>query len=260
MGGKYLTVERLPNKYYDIIVNYVLEHFDTPEYADAVIVVGAYIYNNVAFYRDRYPGKRIIMYNLEQMVGSNNYLDVDRLVSNLRGADMIWDYDYLNTEFLRWYGIIVDEVKPFLYTSSLKMVSNREEPSIDILFYGYMNEVRMDKFKRIYPALYHDYSVMMLSGFDYDDQLKYIADAKVVLNVHGMSPYSRQEQERIGFALINEKCVLSEESERNYFGSAIIESKLDAMSGIAKWLVDSGEWKSKARMGHEMFKKGIVHV
>lgn len=258
--GKYIIIYVHKNKYFDNLVLFVKEHFDKEEYKNSVIVIEDFVYHPVQYYRDLFPNRNIIFYNWEQMVSNNTYFNIDKIIENVKGVDELWDYDHLNVEYFKWHNIKVDKVVPIKYTESIKCIQNNEDPSIDILIFGYMNDVRLNKLKKVYPSLYHNYSIMSISGFDRKEQEKYIADAKIVLNIHGIEPYCRQEQERIGFSLINSKCVLSEKSQLNYFGSCIVESDLNNISEIAKHILDNNLWKEIAKSGHDNFKRGTYKL
>ncbi|MDV7390225.1 hypothetical protein RZS08_02675, partial [Arthrospira platensis SPKY1] len=100
-----------------------------------------FVYHPVQYYRDLFPNKNIIFYNWEQMVSNNTYFNIDKIIENVKGVDELWDYDHLNVEYFKWHGIKVDKVAPIKYTESIKCIQNNENPSIDILIFGYMNDV-----------------------------------------------------------------------------------------------------------------------
>lgn len=258
--GKYIIIHHHPNKYFIELIKFVLEHFDKIEYDNSVIIIGDYINHDVKYYRKIYPNKKIIIYNWEQLVDGNKYFNIAGIIGNMIGADEIWDYDLLNVEYFKYFDVKVDKVFNFKYTESIKDLKNQENPEIDVLFYGYFNDVRYDKFKDIFTPLYHDYKIMMLTGLDKEDQKKYIENAKIIINVHAMIPWSRQEQERIGYCLINEKCVLSEVSQINYFGNAIVEEKLQNLSNGIKHLLKDDLWRDVAIDGHKMFKNNECNI
>ncbi|HSH36774.1 hypothetical protein, partial [Schnuerera sp.] len=180
--------------------------------------------------------------------------DVPIYIENIRGADEIWDYDELNAVYLSWFDIKVDKILPFKYTKNLKRIENKRDPEIDVLVYGYMNDIRLNKLKDIYPSLYHNYSIVTTTGLNKEIQDQYIANSKIILNLHGIEPYSRQEQERIAFLLINEKCVLSETNQINYFGDLIVDTPLNNISNKIKELLLRDAWKEVARNGHRFYK------
>jgi len=254
-AGKYITIHCINNRYFENIIAYILEHFDIKQNGDAIFIISAELRNkSINYFRELYPGKRLIVYNWEQMMDGNRYLDVYTIIENMREADEIWDYDTLNADYLKMFGVIVDKIVPFKYTESIRVITNKDNPEIDVLIYGCMTEHRLDKLKMIYPDLYHEYSVVTTANLPIKTQYKYIANSKIILNLHGMHPYNRQEQERIAFCLINEKCVLSEPSQINYFGNAIIESDVSGIADRIKELLIGDQWKDMAKRGFETFK------
>jgi hypothetical protein len=256
----YITIHVYDNKYFDNLTLFVKEHFDTVENKNSVIVIADFIENPVSYYRKLYPYKKIIFYNWEQMVSNNTYFDIEKMVENIKGVDELWDYDELNKEFFSWYGVNVNKVIPIRYTESIKCIENVKEPEIDILLFGFINDLRLEKLKHIFPPLYHDYSFMIISGMDREEQKKHIANSKIILNLHGMQPYCRQEQERIGFCLNNGKCVLSEKSQINYFGDAIIEEDVQNIPFVIQYLIDNNAWKEVAEKGSKMFKENKCNI
>jgi hypothetical protein len=257
---KYIIIHISGNKYFDNLVLFVKEHFDTEEYKDSVIVIDGIYWKPESYFRQLYPNKKIILYNWEQMVSNNTYFNMEKMIESAKWVDEVWDYDYLNKEFFSWYKINVDKVIPIRYTESIKCIENKPTPSIDVILFGYMNDVRLNKLKKVFPSLYHDYSFMIISGMDRQAQKEYISNSKIVLNLHGIEPYCRQEQERIAFSLINEKCILSETSQINYFGGAIVEENLEDISNTIKHLLKDDLWREVAIQGNKMFKEGNCNI
>lgn len=160
----------------------------------------------------------------------------------------------VNKAFLKEHGILVDEVKPLTYCESLEEISSNVTPEIDVLFYGNLNKRRANVLAGLSYYFYHQgVSVSWISNMGYDTQMKYIEKSKIILNLHHTETYNRQEQTRIFYALINKKCVISEPSQRNYFGEAIVEAS-NLAAGI-KGLLANDEYKKQAKRGHELFKE-----
>lgn len=256
----YIIIHISENKYFDNLIKFIKEYFDVKENENSVIVITDFIFNPVSYYRNIYPSKKIIFYNWEQMVSNNTYFDIEKMIENIRGVDELWDYDILNKKFFSFYDIKVDKVIPIKYTESIKYIKNNENPDIDILLFGFLNYVRLEKIKEIIKPLYHDYSFMIISGMDREKQAEFISRSKIILNIHGLEPYSRQEQERIGFCLVNEKCVLSEYSQINYFGGAIIESSLSNIPFEIIDLLKDDKWRVVASSGAKMFKENKCKI
>ena len=190
------------------VAEMLLEHFDSEQHAGKTIILGDYIFHPVEHFRQLYPGRKIVIYQLEQMVGSQTWHPVERTIEHLRGADEVWDYDPLNVTYLDWYDVEVDRVEPMRYTRALRRIALRPEPSIDILFYGFLNERRFRIVHHLQRNLYNQARLVWLTGFPEPGLDPYIADARIVLNLHAFEPWNRQEQTRIFYPLINGRLVV----------------------------------------------------
>jgi hypothetical protein len=233
------------------------EHFDTPEHAGLTIILGDYIFHPVEHFRRLYPGRKIVIYQLEQMVGSETWHSVAQTIEHLRGADAIWDYDPLNVKYLGWYGVEVARVEPMRYTRALHRIALEPEPIIDVLFYGYINDRRYRILRQLEQQLYNRVKLMWLYGVLGPELDRYIADAKIVLNLHAFEPWHRQEQARIFYPLINGRLVVSETSEFNSFGDCIVEADPEALAEtLLVWLADR-RWEREGLAASERFRLGV---
>lgn len=258
ISGNYLTLCILKNQFFENIKNFVLAKFDTEEYKNSMIVVGGNDFSCIDYCRDHYTNKKIIAYNWEQLVDCNQWMNIPYLISEIKKADEIWDYDHLNKLYLsKFYNISVSKVIPFEYYSNIEILSNKKNPLIDVLFYGSLNERRSRILANIQLRLYDSASIVIVGGMSRKDTYKYIENSKVVLNLHAFEPWSRQEQERIGFLLGNKKCVLSEISQETYFGGAMLESRLDDLVYNIKYALKDDNWRHIGLHAYETFKNGL---
>ena len=208
-------------------------------------------------YRDLYPDKKLIIYNWEQLVSGNHWIHIPSLCESMKGADEIWDYNDLNEKYLSLYhNIKVDHIYPFTYYPAIEKLTNNEEPDIDILFYGGFNERRSKIMSDLWQVFYNKYRVIVMFGQSIEENFKYIANSKLILNLHGLEPWSRQEQERIGFLVGNKKCVISEWSQENYFNGAILEAKLDHLIDIINYFC-SQKYNQYVSERHNRSTQGI---
>jgi hypothetical protein len=256
LRGVHVRVHRSTAMGFDHPTAMLLEHFDVPDHAGTTFVLGDNVFHPVAHFRQFYPASRIVVYQLEQMVGSETWHPVDRIVEHLRGADAVWDFDPLNAVFLGWRGVVVDRVVPMLYTHSLERVSLREQPRIDVLFTGYLNDRRHRIFSVLQQRLYqHRVRLMWLQGVEGPDLDHYIGDARIVLNLHAFEPWHRQEQTRIFYPLINGRMVVSETSETNWFGDAIVEAEVDGLAdALLHWLAKD-RWRGYGLEARGRFRR-----
>jgi hypothetical protein len=251
--GKYIQVFQL-NDFFSHVTSMILEHFDVETRADNVFILGCYVLEDSQKIRARFPGKKLVVYQLEQMMGSRsgNWHNVWRLAENIRGYDEIWDYDPLNVHFLAERDIRVDRLQPMLYTESLNNFVSSENPGIDVLFYGIINERRWKILHDIQVRCYNDLRIAWLYGEK--DMDKYMADSKVILNIHAFEPWNRQEQTRIFYPVINGKTVVSELSQHNQFQGLIVESDKGNLVDTLRMMCRTDAWKSFGNMASGEFK------
>ena len=162
--GKHIIVH-IQNVHFYYLAVMVLEHFDIPEFKDYVINIGDYFYPEaIANYKKTYPNKRIVAYQLEQLVPRNDWWDFNFVINNIKNADEIWDYDPLNVAVLESHGIRVSHVIPMLYTQALDTIKSKVDPKIDILFYGTGNNRRLQMLKDIHFKNWMDLNVVWAVG------------------------------------------------------------------------------------------------
>ena len=262
--GKYITIN-VWNSYFRHAGQMILEHFDNEEYDNTVFILGTYCFYPFWSFRQTYAGKRLIVYQMEQLFATNppdmHWVDVGKIVSfltdftTLKGeGDEIWDMCEANAAFLKEHGLTVDKTVPLRFTKSLEEL-NEVEPEIDLLFYGNLNQRRGSVLADLAYYLYHqDVTFIWLYGADFERQKKYIERAKIILNIHHTSSFNRQEQPRIFYAVINKKCVLSEPSQINYFREGIVESDVHNMLGSIIHLLQDDNYKEQANLGYELLK------
>ena len=263
LQGKHIVVNCW-NRYFDHVSKMVLEHYDIEEHDNTVFVLGSYIFHPFSFFENKYQNKKIIIYQMEQLFLDNepHWIDVRKVIKNLaeaksRGVE-IWEMCSINKVFLKNNGIATDKVVPLKFTKSLKELNTKTEPEVDLFFYGNLNPRRAKFLSGLAYNFYHkDISVMWISNLDFDLQKKYIEKSKIILNIHHTDTFNRQEQPRIFYALINKKCVLSEPSQKNYFGEAIVEAK--DFTDSVQFLLEDDRYMKQAQKGYEIFKNSIKH-
>lgn len=248
--GKFIQIHSI-NSFYTHVEQMLIEHFDNETYKDSVFLLGTYCKEPVSKTKQLYPNKRIITYQLEQLMGGQNWHNVNNTIENLKSAEEIWDYDHMNVEYLKYFDIKVNKIIPMLYTNSLKRIEENKSPFFDVLFYGFMNERRFKIFNKIQSELYGQIKLNWIYGSTDID--KYIEDSKVILNLHAFDPYNRQEQVRMFYPVINGKTVISEESQLNNMEGCIIESSLDELSKVLLLATRTKLWKDFGKQAQKNF-------
>jgi len=228
-----------------------------------LLVLSLHHHHSVEKIKSENPGhEKVIIYQLEPLV-KNHWWSTEHIISRLEGADEIWDYDLDNIEVLKQHGIDA-KFKPFLYTESLGRVENKEEPDIDILFYGTPTEHRSKILEIISNCgvLFEN----VVNAYNIEGKLldEFIGRSKIILDLQDNYKFLKeqkdyiQKQSRIYYALINNKCVISEKSKRNYFGDLITECNGSDILTIIRHLLDNDKWKEYSNVS-ERFKQTTIN-
>ena len=246
----------IDNEYMFNVINFVKYTFDKIEHVNSIIMIGINYNEIMPEYRKLYPEKKLIIYNWEQLVDGNHWINIPYLCESMKGADEIWDYNDLNVKYLELYhNIKVDKIYPFTYYPEIEKLTYKEEPTIDILFYGGFNQRRAKLIASLWEQFYNKYNVIVMFGQSITENFNYIENSKIILNLHGLEPWSRQEQERIGFLVGNKKCVISEWSQENYFGGAILEARPEHIASVIEYAMNNENWKKLGDKGYQTFKE-----
>lgn len=242
--GQFIWIHE-PNEYFSNQTLMLLEHFDTEQYAHCVIVMLDYIRHSATHFEMLYPGKKIIFYQLEQMMGcAKHWWDVNTVLKNLETAYEVWDYDRLNVTNMHENGLQKDvKIVPMLYTTALEKVENVEEPKIDVLFYGAYNDRRSKIFEDITGKLHGFTNTVWVTGVHGSQLDEYIANSKIILNLHTYDPWNRQEQTRMFYPIINGKTVVSEVSQENNMEACVIEAAKSDLADVIRILLKNEIWR-----------------
>jgi hypothetical protein len=239
----------------------ISENLDVPRYDKTVFVL---LYNEIMYgpctvvqhIREKFKGYKIVCYQLEQiMLKGNTWMNIERIASNLKNFDEVWDYDQNNADMLHTYGITVSKVLPMLYTEKLNKVPINKNPVIDVLFYGFISPRRSPILLNIIRSNSFNLKVCIVSNIYGDSLDKLISESKIILNIHAYET-NRQEQARIFYPLINSKAVLSEISINNNVGSCIKEvNGITEIIESINYLIKDKNWLDLGEHGKEEFKK-----
>jgi len=257
-----------------------------PTNEKTIIVLGYNTINKYNEFNNNFKNKgKTIVYQLEQLYNNGSLWYnpkselkwvIDRtnnIKKWLSNVDMIWDYDVNNIRFLEKEGFKNIIHKPMIYDNELKRITNNNKKHIDILFYGAINYKRAkilsqipDKYKLSIIGDYSELSDKDIQKFnlnekiinkgDYSNNLDdTISQSKVILSTHYYDS-NLQEQVRIFDLIINNKCVLTEKSMKNYFGDLIVEfdNNNDMISKISK-LIDNKEYMNYINISDRFKKK-----
>lgn len=251
--GKNIEIHLL-NEFFVPQAKMLLEHFDVPSMKGSLFLLSSYCFIPIEYFRSILPNRKIIVYQLEQLLDGNTHINIDIAISNLKIADEIWDYDEMNVRYLeKYHNIKVDRLVPMLYTKSLERPDlDWETPEFDVIFYGMLNHRRMSIIGNIQRKLYGQLKLAWVYGEP--DMDKHIANSKVVLNLHPFEPWNRQEQTRMFFPIINGRTVVSEPSQLNNMPGEIIEVPLENLENRLMEICNSDEWKTFGKFAKKKFQ------
>lgn len=247
----YIYPTTLSNHWNDIYLM-IYENYRHDLNDSDLLIIGCCAYHNIKDLKEMYPGyERYVVYQLEPLTSNHYWYDANKIIERICDADEVWDYDLDNLEVLKQNGISA-KFKPFVYAESLKRIQNQEEPDIDVLFYGSLTDSRLKILSDISErTLYTPF--MILTHTDGVQLDEYIGRSKIIIDLHTEGDNDIQKQSRIYYALINNKCVISQKSKRNYFGDLIIEPQEDFCADLL-YTLESGNWKNYSQNTSEKFK------
>lgn len=163
----------------------------------------------------------VVIYNTEQIDEGSSWIGKPYI--ELLKSRPVWDYSRRNLERMHALGVAGGMLVPIGYVPQLTRIP-REEEDIDVLFYGCINERR----KKILEGLIErGLRIEFLSGVYREPRDRYIARAKVVLNLHYYDA-NVFEIVRVSYLLANEKAVVAECGDTTH----IDEDMRDAVCGV----------------------------
>lgn len=230
--------------HWDDIMQMIEENY-AGEYApNDLLLMAVHHHHSIEKLKSENPGHgKVIVYQLEPL-NKSHWWNEDHIIERLKDADEVWDYDLDNIKKLKKHGIDA-KFKPFLYSERLKRIENKPEPDIDILFYGTLTDYRYKFLERInhYGSVGTTVCAFGLSREVLDE---FIGRSKIIIDLQlSDSETFIQKQTRLYYALINNKCVLSEKSHKNYYGDLIVEvnNDVDEILKTAEYLISSEKWR-----------------
>lgn len=234
-----------------MLVKMIKENYETVENLNSSMILAEYVKRPLADIKRELPSEnqRTIVYQLEPLVKKHLW-STQHIINNISDADEIWDYDLQNIEILKQHGLQA-KFKPMRYTASLQTVKNLDNPDIDLLFYGGMTEYR-NKFLNYFwnatdPEIFKTLNFVWIKNITDAKLDEYIGRSKIILNLNPYDGDTRQQQTRIFYALINNKCVVSQSSPINYFGDSIFEfTDHHSLNRLLKLLLENDNWRNRS--------------
>jgi hypothetical protein len=208
------------------------------------IVLGA---NLLSLMPDLQIPENAIVYNLEQIEDGSTWTRSPYL--QLLRKHRVWDYSNLNRSELSKAGIEIEAICGIGHVPELERIDAVPEKDIDVLFYGSLNERRMDLLGSIADRGLKVRIATNLYGAERDG---FIARAKVLLNIHF---YEAKVFEivRVSYLLANGCAVLSETgssaSEEANFKDTVVFAPYEELADACVQLVADPD--RRAKLGRE---------
>ena len=183
--GKYIIINCW-NEWYKHTASMIMEHYDNEEYNNTVFVLGSYCFHAYSYFKEVYEGKKIIIYQMEQLFNGpdEHWVNVEGILGNLcklnkSTGDEIWDMCLINKAFMGEHGIEVDKVVPFKFSKSLEELDQSVKPEIDVLFYGNLNKRRAKVLSDLsYYFYFQNVSISWIAGLSLVNQRKYMEKSR----------------------------------------------------------------------------------
>jgi len=243
------------HKVFDHVAIMLQYHYSNdPMYDNVVFVLGYNVMRSLDPVRKKYPRKKIIVFQLEQLfegaIWAKKYLG-----SVLRTADEVWDYDEENIIFMKQWYKVEAKMHPMLYAPTLKTIKMKpyDQRDIDVLFYGYTFERRAKFLFKLQHELANKWSVYDIYGVFGEPLDDLISRSKIIVNVHSKS-IARQEQVRMMYPVVNNCCVVSEKDKRDYMSDSVISIEYDEMAKKIKDLLVSGQWRNQCEIAESRWR------
>jgi SAM-dependent methyltransferase len=191
-----------------------------------------------------------IVYNMEHF----SFVSKRPIYTNLLKRFEVWDYSYDNAS--RLPALINKEVKyvPLGFVSELARVVPSADEDIDVLFYGSINERRVNILNQLSAK---GLKVHPVFGVYYKARDALIARAKVVLNMHFYLP-GAFEMVRVSYLLANRKAVVAECNPGEFFDPALSDAFIGVpydglVDACEKLVADASRRLDLQQRGFELF-------
>ena len=244
------------------IVQMVNENYAHEYKPNDLLIMGVHHHHSIEKLKSENPGHgKVIIYQLEPL-NKSHWWSEDHIIPRLKDADEVWDYDLDNIKKLKSHGIDA-KFKPFLYTEGLKRIKNIPEPDIDILFYGTLSDYRYKFLEKINHGGIEVGTTVCAFALTEEILDEFIGRSKIIIDLQ-LNDKEKfiQKQTRLYYALINNKCVLSEKSSRNYYGDLILEAdnNIDDVLNQATFLLTTEKWKDYSNNSEKFKQMTIVDM
>jgi len=161
--------------------------------------------------------KKYISYNFEQL--TTDKIWDSHFFDKLKNAVEVWDYSLENIKILESKGIKC-KFLPLGITNTIDYNINREIDSrkLDFLFYGCINDNRINKLKNLLQIYYKTPEKYFVSNNCWgNDLIQKMSETRIGINIHFYTGNTILEIHRIYPMIINRVWVISETSNDSWY-------------------------------------------
>jgi hypothetical protein len=206
--------------------------------------------------------RRYILMQMEQL--SSPYV-TDKYLHSMTEALQVWDFSFYNAAVLRRrtnLGNAISVIPAFVRGMQTTDPGTCVAQSIDVLFYGHLNERREGILQRLQAAnltVRYEHNVL---GAQRDELIR---QSKVVLNLHYL-PDAALEVHRINPLLVLGKCIVSEPSidaqlDAHYSSGIVFAYSVDIAHAVQALVADDSQrkwWEGNALALHRKMRCDLV--
>lgn len=205
---------------------------------------------------DALPADTII-YQLEQMAGLQPH-QIKPVYKCVARRLRVWEYSPRNVEtWQRLHAVYEPVVVPIGWAPVLERIAKREPEDIDVLFYGWPGDARLQVFRQLCAAGASSVFACGLYGAARDEL---IARSKIVLNINRYAHSRIFEVVRTSYLLANAKAVVADLHPDTYvepdLPEAVAFAPLEQVTATCLALLeDTAARRQLAERGQEIFRR-----
>ncbi len=202
---------------------------------------------------ERFKDRPYIIYQLEQLDDQHGLLNEwPEYAELLKNARMIWDYAPSSARYLQQKGFSNVYYMPPGFHRNIESFRPRQNQDIDVLFYGSTHQRRTHIMKELNRL---GVNVVNLASKFGAERNRYIARAKIILNIHAWDDLNVLETIRLSFLLANRSFVISENSDHNPYEDSVIFAPYDQLVNTCLYYLQQPQ-----QLRDEIAQKGYLSI
>ncbi len=173
-------------------------------------------------------GYDCIPYQLEEITESC-LTEVDKMLSTLRSATVVWDFNERNIDFLKARGIPAIH-KPLGFHAGIERIQQDREKDTDILFYGSRNVRRL----RVLRKLSSEFKLKVLFGVYGKERDDWIARSRIVLSIYYYDT-KYFDTVRMSYLMNNRAFTIVEDTPDRQYSDALVYVPFDEIPEACRY-------------------------